>query len=189
MAQYDPWQHCRTKSGFAADEVISALQKEIRRNNVDNAALLAYEMLLTSQELEDFLWLRLQVISVEDVGFGDLLAPVLINTLDQLRCKLPLGTGDRNLFAIHAVRFLCSSPKDRSSDEMLNWIKKSYLGESLRPTIPPYALDKHTLRGQQNGKSEVDFYDEGALVSPELEGRDTTYLRRIRDLMGESQQE
>ncbi|NLK14281.1 MAG: AAA family ATPase [Spirochaetales bacterium] len=188
MEQYDPWQQCKTRSGLAADEVISALQKEIRRNNVDNAALLAYEMLLTSKELEDFLWLRLQVISVEDVGFGNLQAPILINTLNQLRRNLPLGSSDRNLFAIHAVRCLCSSPKDRSSDEMLNWIKKSYASDSLRPNIPPYALDKHTLRGQQEGKNDLDFYNEGARVSPELEGRDTTYLQRLRALIDESEQ-
>lgn len=188
MEQYDPWQQCKTRSGLAADEVISALQKEIRRNNVDNAALLAYEMLLTSKELEDFLWLRLQVISVEDVGFGNLQAPILINTLNQLRRNLPLGSSDRNLFAIHAVRYLCSSPKDRSSDEMLNWIKKSYASDLLRPNIPPYALDKHTLRGQQEGKNDLDFYNEGARVSPELEGRDTTYLQRLRALIDESEQ-
>ena len=30
---YDPWQKCKTISGLAADLVISALQKEIRRGH------------------------------------------------------------------------------------------------------------------------------------------------------------
>ena len=33
---YDPWQKCQTRSGLAADLVISALQKEIRRNHAEN---------------------------------------------------------------------------------------------------------------------------------------------------------
>ena len=52
---YDPWQKCQTRSGLAADLVISALQKEIRRNNAENAATLAYEMLITSEDMEEYL--------------------------------------------------------------------------------------------------------------------------------------
>ena len=50
---YDPWQKCQTRSGLAADLVISALQKEIRRNHPENAATLAYEMLITSEDMEE----------------------------------------------------------------------------------------------------------------------------------------
>jgi replication-associated recombination protein RarA len=64
----DPWVDVKTRHGLAADEVISALQKEIRRGQVENAALLAYEMVTTSPELEAFLWRRLLVISIEDPG-------------------------------------------------------------------------------------------------------------------------
>ena len=38
----DPWVNVKTFNGFQADHVISALQKEIRRGNTENAALLAY---------------------------------------------------------------------------------------------------------------------------------------------------
>ena len=65
----DPWVNVRTRHDFAADEIISALQKEIRRSNTENAALLAYEMATTSPELEAYLWRRLLVISVEDIGW------------------------------------------------------------------------------------------------------------------------
>ena len=46
---YDPWQKCKTISGLDADLVISAVQKEIRRGHEENAATLAYEMLITSE--------------------------------------------------------------------------------------------------------------------------------------------
>ena len=120
----DPWTRVRTYHNFPADEVISALQKEIRRGNTENAALLAYEMLISSAELEACLWRRLLVISVEDIGYGNLNAPVLIETLFQIHNRYPRPRGDRYLFAIHAVRVLAQSQKDRSSDELLNWINQ-----------------------------------------------------------------
>src|SRR5215216_2889879 len=102
LHQDDPWTRVRTLHDFPADEVISALQKEIRRGNSENAALLAYEMLVTSPEMEAYLWGRLQVISVEDVGYGNLQAPILIETLFQMHSRIPRPRGDRYLMAIHA---------------------------------------------------------------------------------------
>lgn len=183
MNEYDPWQKCQTRSGLAADQVISAIQKEIRRNHVENATALAYEMLITSSDMEEYLWLRLRVISVEDIGFGDVTVPVVVNSLDQMRSKSTIGSSDRWLFAIHAVRFLCSRMKDRSSAEMFCWIQKAYEAGTLVPQIPDYAVDKHTLDGQRLGKNEETFYLEGALVIPELENRDKTYLERIRKIL------
>src|SRR5436190_8947307 len=105
----DPWTRVRTANDLPADEVISALQKEIRRGNTENAALIAYEMLITSPEMEAYLWGRLQVISVEDVGTGNVNVPVLIETLFHMHSRFPRTQGDRFLFAIHAVRVLCES--------------------------------------------------------------------------------
>ena len=185
---YDPWQKCQTRSGLAADLVISALQKEIRRNHPENAATLAYEMLITSEDMEEYLWFRLKTISVEDVGFGTPMAPVLIGVMDQMR-KTFKQPGDRGLLAIHAVRYLCQCQKDRSSDEMYNWIMKEYKSGNLRPQIPDYAVDKHTLQGQLEGKDEDYFYSTGSQVSPEWEDRDRTYRERILKILEEQKKE
>lgn len=180
--QQDPWTRVRTVHDFPADEVISALQKEIRRGNLENAALLAWEMLNTSEELEEVLWSRLQVISVEDVGFGDPQAPLLVETLYQMHLRLPRPRGDRYLFAIHALRFLCQSVKDRSSDELLNWLSRAVEG-GLRPEIPDYALDIHTRRGQQLGRGMQHFLQEGAQVAPRLTEDESPWRRRLLDLI------
>ncbi len=179
---YDPWQKCTTLSGIAADLVISAVQKEIRRNHPENAATLAYDMIATSEELEDYLWFRLKTISVEDVGLANEKAAVLVGVLDQMRQTFK-QKGDRGLLAIHAVRYLCQSMKDRSSDEMYNWIMKEYKSGKLRPQIPDYAIDKHTLKGQQLGLGEDNFYSTSAVVSPEWEERDKTYRERILKIL------
>ena len=43
-AMYDPWSKIVTKNGYAGDEVISALQKSIRRAKEEDACMFAYEM-------------------------------------------------------------------------------------------------------------------------------------------------
>jgi len=182
-AHQDPWTRVKTRHGFAADEVISALQKEIRRGHAENAALLAYEMMTTSAELEAKMWQRLLVISVEDIGWGNLQAPNLVYTLYRMQQCFSYGEGDRRLFAIHAVRFLCSCAKDRSSDEMLNWLQQAVEGGRALPEIPDYALDMHTARGQAMGRGLRHFLEEGAKVEPELADRDSTYRRRLLALL------
>jgi replication-associated recombination protein RarA len=177
--QQDPWTRVRTIHDLPADEVISALQKEIRRGHTENAALLAYEMLTTSPEMEAYLWHRLQVISVEDVGYGNLLAPVLIETLFQMHQRIPRPRGDRYLYAIHAVRVLCQSQKERGSDELLNWIARMTEEQGMQPEIPDYALDMHTRRGQEMGRDYAHFLKEASRVEPEMPGRDRTYLDRL----------
>ncbi|MBI1882235.1 MAG: AAA family ATPase [Chloroflexi bacterium] len=183
----DPWINVQTRHGLPGDEVISALQKEIRRGQIENAALLAYEMITTSPEMEAKLWQRLLAICVEDIGWGDVQAPVLIYTLYQMHQIFGRGAGERRLFAIHAVRYLCACAKDRSSDEMSSWIKQQVESNQLLPTIPDYALDMHTRRGHQMERSLRHFYEEGARIQPELPDRDTTYHQRLLELLKENE--
>jgi replication-associated recombination protein RarA len=179
----DPWVDVKTYNGFQADHVISSLQKEIRRGNEENAALLAYEMIITSPALEDYLWHRLQVISVEDIGFGELLAPVVIRTLFEMNEDCDRAVGERKLYAIHAVRYLCLCKKDRSSDEMINWITHASKAGSLLPVIPDYALDMHTAEGQKKGRGRRHFFEEASRIHPEVPDRDRTYLDRIMKML------
>lgn len=181
----DPWVDVKTVHGFAADHVISALQKEIRRGHTENAALLAYEMITTSPALEEYLWYRLKVISVEDIGFGDPMAPVLIQSLFEMTSACDHSVGERKLYAIHAVRYLCGCQKDRSSDEMINWIIHTVENGEGLPVIPDYALDMHTAEGQKKGRGRRFFFEEASKTEPELPGRDKTYLQRIIKMLDE----
>ena len=175
----DPWQRTTTEHGFAADEVISALQKSIRRGLVDNALLLGWEMYVTSPEMEAMLWSRLCVISVEDVGLGNAQAPILVNTLFEMHQRYPRPEHDRFMFAAHAIRVMAGGPKDRTTDEMASWARQSVrLGERL-PEIPDAALDMHTRRGQEMGRDYRWFVEEASRVIPEIPDKDQTYRRWI----------
>ena len=171
----DPWQRTTTEHGFPADEVISALQKCMRRGMTENVLLLAWEMFVTSPEMEEMLWSRLCVMAVEDIGFGNLDAPVLLETLYQQHKRYPRPAGDRFLFAAHAVRILSGSKKDRTTDDMVNWAKHIVgLGERL-PEIPDVALDMHTRRGQEMGRDYLFFMSEASKVIPEIQDKDHRY--------------
>ncbi|NMC80211.1 MAG: AAA family ATPase [Chloroflexi bacterium] len=182
---FDPWTKVRTIHDLAADEVISALQKEIRRGQTENAALLAHEMILSSPALEDKLWERLLIISVEDVGLGNSFAAVLTEALFRIYQSLPAGGGDRRIVAIHAVRYLCRAQKDRSSADMASWIYKAVASGETLPVIPDYALDMHTAAGARMGRGLTHFYEVASQVSPESEEVDKTYRARLVALLSD----
>src|SRR5258706_3530283 len=171
----DHWVDVRTFHGLPADQVISAIQKEIRRGNTENAALLGYEMVLTSPALEDYLWQRLMIIAVEDIGFGEPQAPVLVHALYQMLQTFDRALGERKLFAVHAIRYLCGCPKDRSSDEMLNWIMRAVARGDVQAQIPDYALDMHTAEVRARGRRLRHFLNEGTQLAAQLTDRDVTY--------------
>ncbi len=180
---YDPWQNCKTRNNYNADEVISALQKSIRRSNEIDACKFAYELYLTSEELEEKLWKRLLVISVEDVGLGNPNASVIVNNLYQMRKAFNYQDIDRPLFFVHAVRVLCNSKKDRSSDLLKNIVEKEF-NKGILPEIPDYALDMHTRRGQEMGRDINHFINVASTTTPNLEV-DNDYKEEFLKLLEE----
>jgi replication-associated recombination protein RarA len=178
-----PWVGVKTYHGLPADQVISALQKEIRRGHTENAVLLAYEMTITSPAMEDYLWQRLMVITVEDIGLGEPHAPIMLHALDQMVRTFDRSVGERKLFAVHAVRYLCRCQKDRSSDEMLTWVQHAVASGAAQPGIPDYALDMHTAQG----RGRRHFYEEGARLEPEWPHRDLTYRQRIMAMLDQGE--
>lgn len=184
---YDPWSKVTTRNGIQGDLVISALQKSIRRGLTEEAVTFAYEMYISSEQFEDKLWRRLLAISVEDVGYGDLSAPVLINSLNQIRKEFPYTDGDRPMFFIHAVRYLSAVPKDRTSDNLKNIVKLEFL-HGRKPEIPDFAYDKHTEQGRAMGRDSKHFQLEGSILENEI-SVDENYKTRLLELMDRIEQD
>lgn len=162
----DPWAKIKTRNNLAGDEVISALQKSIRRGNEKAACEFAYEMYITSPQFEEKLWRRLLAISVEDIGMGNPLAAIMVNNLNTMRKEFQYNESDRAMFFIHAIRYLCNSEKDRSSDLLKNIVIKSF-AMGYAPEIPDIALDKHTTRGKEMGRGSEHFLHEASKVVPQ----------------------
>ncbi len=184
---YDPWRKVITRNGIQGDLAISALQKSIRRGLAEEAITFAYEMYITSEQFEDKLWRRLQAISVEDVGFGDLSAPVLINTLNQMRQNFPYTDGDRPIFFVHAIRYLAAAKKDRTSDNLKNIVVTQF-NYGRKPDVPDFALDMHTEQGRALGRDFKHFLAEGSRVENELEV-DENYKSRLLKLLDQIEEE
>jgi replication-associated recombination protein RarA len=175
----DPWTRVVSKRGYPADELISTLQKAIRRGELRLAILVARELYESSAELEAVMWSRLCVISCEDVGDGSYQEPVVVNSLFQMHERLDRSAGDRWLFAVHAVRYLAERQKDRTSDEWANLALHLIEANEQPFEIPDYALDVHTRRGQEAGRNVDGFWAEGSRVVPERPGRDTSVRDEI----------
>ena len=123
---YDPWAEITTRNGYAGDEMVAMLQKAIRRGKEEDALHAAYEMYITSPQFEEKLWRRLLCISVEDIGFGNPDAPNLVYTLFKMRQEFPYNDGDRPMFFVHAIRYLCRQKKERSSDHVKNLLNHEF---------------------------------------------------------------
>lgn len=165
----DPYSQIVSPHGIPVDDLVSVLQKEIRRSRVENAVLAAYEMYITSHDVAQHLWRRLRLIAVEDVGMGLPLGPVLIDVLHRNFDATPGGDW---MMACHAVRVLATAAKDRTASEQADWVAtKVDLGEAL-VDVPDYAHCVHTRAGQQKGRGLVQWWEHGAQVRDELPSAD-----------------
>ncbi|EOH87410.1 hypothetical protein ACTNBL_10235 [Enterococcus villorum] len=177
----DPWAKMLTRNGLRGDEVISALQKLIRRGKEKEACEIAYEMYITSPQFEEKLWRRLLAISVEDIGMGNPMAAIMINNLNIMRKEFQYNESDRAMFFFHAIRYLCGSEKDRSSDLLKNIVIKNF-AMGYVPEIPDIALDKHTIRGQEMGRGSEHFLHEASKVIPQAK-IDNNYKEQYEEIL------
>ncbi|WP_027109142.1 hypothetical protein [Lacticigenium naphthae] len=177
----DPWAKTTTRNNLPGDEVISSLQKTIRRGMTKEACEFAYEMYITSPQFEEKLWRRLLAISVEDIGFGNMEASIYIQNLNEMRKNFAYNEADRVMFVFHAIRILTQSTKDRSSDLLKNIVIKSF-AMGYVPSIPDFALDKHTTRGKEMGRDSFHFLHEASKVIPQLDV-DNTYKEEYEEIL------
>jgi len=169
----------QTRRGYDIYELLSALQKDIRRGN-------EYEALFWAVELESFstktLWNRLRVIASEDIGVANAIAPLIIDILEK-----EYNDADRRrnssarLFLTHAVLFLSRSPKSRIVDDLLNVVYGQIQHEDKELPIPDYALDMHTLRGKKIGRDLEYFFSEGSRLSNEA--FENPYTDRAKEML------
>jgi replication-associated recombination protein RarA len=148
-----------TPKGYDFHEVLSALQKEIRRGN-------EYQAVYWATELESFnataLWNRLRVIASEDIGIANPMAPLVVDVLEKNYADALQRQNDSwKLFLVNAVLYLARSPKSRIVDNLLIAV----YNEERKLEIPDYALDMHTYRGRKMGRGIEHFFAEGAKLA------------------------
>jgi len=155
-----------TQNGFFLDETISALQKEIRRGNEKSAMMLALEMI---PRYEKYMWRRLLVITVEDIGPGNPNAHVQVRSLrdSYFEFRAENKSGTARLLLANAIIIMCRSPKSRMGDHLQCTASVDWHNGQLE--IPDYALDKHTAKGRRAGRDVEHWLMEGCKLVPEAE--------------------
>jgi replication-associated recombination protein RarA len=156
----------RTVHDYDPREVVSALQKCIRRGDVDAALYWAAE--LERSGLGWWLWKRLRVIVTEDVGPAWPEGPAVIEALWRTYSDLRRAGGKQpkrrpwRLVVMHAVYLLATAPKSRIAD----WASMVMFSETERREIPDVALGQHTSRGRRMGRRTEHFFEEGTRLVP-----------------------
>lgn len=186
----------KTVNGHELGDVVSALQKSIRRGEVDDALYFAVDMDLSGYG--EYVWSRLLVMASEDVGIAERGCCARIQSLYATYGKLKAKKNDHapeRLMLIHAVIELCFARKSRLVDTAL--ISHYGMHQELKREIPDYALDAHTRRGRMRLKNDaragVDyFYEEGATVnqapSRTLDALEESYQAAARDFQSKGGQ-
>lgn len=154
-----------TQNSYELSDVISALQKDIRRGNEENAMYWAYELI---PQFEFYLWRRLVVIANEDIGIAE---PTIFMTIAVLRDQFfefrkDGRNGTARLILANAILTMCRAKKSRISDHFQRYMMEEWQN-GRRREIPDYALDKHTKRGRTMKRGVQHWLDEGCLLIPE----------------------
>lgn len=161
--------HLTTARGYDFFEVASALQKEIRRGNEEDAMHWALEL---GSKFSDFLWLRLGLIASEDIGPADNSISLLLHALEDnyRRVKKKSSRPAENIILAHAIIALCRAKKSRISDDLACCVSHQIEDEGLKLAVPDYALDIHTRRGKQADRAWDHWATEGSRINNEEAG-------------------
>jgi hypothetical protein len=156
-----------TDGGYVLGEVISALQKDIRRGNEAQALSWALELV---PKYEAYLWRRLNVIAQEDIGIANapLLALVPSQEAQWFRFRAVGKDGTCRLILANTILAMCRSPKSRLADHFQCVVNQRRL-HGARLEVPDYALDKHTGRGKRLGRGVDHWRAEGCVLHPDAE--------------------
>jgi len=152
----------KTINGYEPFEVVSALQKMIRRGKEFEAVYWAME--LEASGNWSWLWKRLMIIAVEDIGLADPQTVILVKNLWDTYVKIrEMGKGrppEGNILVM-AVLALCKAKKNREADD-LAFVMGQLRKEGLRLPMPDVAIDEHTRRGKAMGRDDNFWFQEAS---------------------------
>lgn len=172
MQKYD------TKGGFNQYIIGSALQKAIRRSQVELAAFSAWELVRSGYGW--WYWNRMAIIAVEEIVSEDD-SLLLVDTLERLaKKKWSMEDWEGIVCAIRAAMICARAPKSREhvhanrvftamKNERVEAEKEGREPEIDFPDIPDEAYDQHTLKGRKQGRSFHHFMVHSGRLSGETD--------------------
>lgn len=173
-----------TNKGYSLFEVASALQKSIRRGHEKEALYWGWELELSNYG--KYFWKRMVIVAVEDIGPATQDAHLHILGYQKAYEDLKKRKAHEiSLMIAAAVVYLCRCEKSRLYDWAHCWMVDTHNHHNLE--IPDYALDIHTRRGKQRGKTINDFFETGCKITPHQPAEDEeAYMEAMRELYCET---
>jgi replication-associated recombination protein RarA len=138
------------KHQYNDDEVVSALQKSIRRGIEEDAYYFALEICDGGEHKVGFsrLYNRLKTIIYEDIGLGH---PEVVlqgsKAIDDMKEIYDNNKDGWRIILGYIILLLCRSCKSRIADNFNICMEKVWDNEKIE--MPDYALDYHTGRGNK----------------------------------------
>lgn len=139
-----------TIAGFRLDETKSALQKAIRRKNVEEAEFRAWEH---SRSHPQKCWERLKIIATEDVS--DPLLTVAVDVLEKQAKEMGFDDEEGRRLPILAAKWLAEADGDKEAQRAIEYFEerdKEGVDWTDEYPIKDCALDGHTQRGRRMGR-------------------------------------
>ena len=177
-----------TKNGYTADDMMTMLQKAIRRSDIPHASYAALELY---SRFRKQMWNLLLAASDEDChGVMTEEVMALSSTDNKVNGKKSVNLANL-LFVAKAIILLSMARKNPNANyiscdnlwtdstmsklEFLASIDSSsvehFMRSDFRFQIPDYVFDVHTYRGKKNGKTRLDFFiDENNALKPHQPG-------------------
>jgi len=182
--------HFQTKHhGFNDDELISALQKCIRRGMEEEAMYFALELGNEGKSGFGVLHSRLLVTTYEDIGLAH---PFIVSTISQalsdMKTMYDKKKGDWEMVLAFIILVLCRTQKSRITDHFKILMKHNWKKEHSQYDIPDFALDMHTSQGNLLGRSKGSrqginhFINEGELLQNEHPEIEDIYKEQVHEL-------
>lgn len=182
--------HFQTKHHqYNDDELISALQKCIRRGMEEEALYFALEL---GNEGKTGFWVlisRLQVIAYEDIGLGD---PTVVShvseAIEDMKTMYEKNRGDWEMVLSYIILLLSRAKKSRITDHIKILMKNKWNQKEKLFDIPDFALDMHTSQGNLLGRTKGSnqginhFINEGEKLENENKTIKDIYKKPVHDL-------
>jgi len=183
--------HYQTKHHhYNDDELISALQKSIRRGSEEDALYFSLELGQESKSGMGTLLSRLKVIAYEDIGPAD---PTVVTSVScalfDMADMYKKQTGEWKMVLSYIILLLCRAKKSRISCNFLSTIVHEWSDTPKKREIPDYAIDMHTTRGRQIGRKKTSslgkthFIKEGSKLQKETEEFVDIYKKTAESLL------
>lgn len=156
-------------NGYNLEELISWIQKSIRRGNVDHAVWSMVEIItMPKREIISNLFNRLRIIALEDIGVADPEVVIYLHdSLNQVtvpdsglkrKPKLPITEIDIQLIANTIAKMAKGRHIRSASDFNAAYLKSDLILEDLFNLFPQFYTDKQRER-YQDGKRYADSLD------------------------------